>query len=300
MTGFSAIDLSRLPSPTIIERADFESVLADLKSWLIAREPELEFVLDLESEPVVKVLETWAYREVLLRAEFDDAARQNMLAFATGANLDHLAAFFGVSRLIAQEGDPTKIPPVPEIQESDTRLRLRTQLSLEGHSTAGPRGSYIFHGLSASAEVLDISVDSPTPGAVAIAVLATGGDGTPSADLVETVRARLSDDNVRPLTDMVSVRAAGIVEYRLEAALTLYNGPDSEIVRLEAERRAREYVERNHRLDHDITISGLHAALHVAGVQNVALASPAQDIVIGPESASWCTDIIVTISGRNV
>ena len=55
--------------------------------------------------------------------------------------------------------------------ESDTALRYRIQLSLEGYSTAGPVGAYVFHGLSADGRVKDISADSPSPGQVLITVL---------------------------------------------------------------------------------------------------------------------------------
>ena len=300
MSAFTAINLDKLPAPEVIERKDFETILAEIKAWLTAREPGLEPILSLESEPIAKVLEAWAYREMLLRAEFDDAGRGNMLAFATGAQLDHLAAFYGVTRQVVQKGDESAVPPVPELLENDTRFRSRVQLALEGFTTAGPRGSYVFWGLSASPLVKDIGVESPTPGQVLITVLGTDRDGTPAAAVLTAVEAQLNDEDVRPLTDQVVVQAATIVAYDLDASLTLYEGPDAEVVRQAAEDAVTAYVTEHHSLGHDITISGLHAALHQAGVQKVTLTSPVADIVVATSEAAHCGSISVIVGGRDV
>lgn len=300
MSAFTAINLDKLPAPKIIERSNFETILAQVKAWLIEREPGLEPILALESEPITKVIEAWAYREMLLRAEVDDAGRGNMLAFAGGAQLDHLAALYGVTRLVVQTGDETAVPPVPELLEDDTRFRARVQLALEGFTTAGPRGSYVFWGLSASPQVKDIGVESPTPGQVLITVLGTDGDGTPAPEVLTAVETQLNDEDVRPLTDQVLVQGATIIPYTLVATLTLYEGPDAEVVRLAAEDAVTAYVTDHHRLGHDITMSGLYAALHQPGVQKVTLTTPDDDIVVETYQAAYCTSIAVIVGGRDV
>ncbi|WP_300067701.1 baseplate J/gp47 family protein [uncultured Ruegeria sp.] len=300
MSAFTAINLEKFAPPTIIDRKDFESVLTEIKAWLIDREPGLEPVLELESEPIVKVLEAWAYRETLLRAEVDDAGRGNMLAFASGAQLDHLAAFFGVERAIVQVGDDSAVPPIPEILEDDGRLRQRTQLSLEGFTTAGSRGAYVFWGLSASSSVKDISVETVTPGEVIVTVLSTEGDGTSSAELVSTVAAQLNQERVRPLTDLVTVQSATTIPYAVDATLIIYEGPDAEVVRQAALDAATAYVTGNHLLGRDITVSGLHAALHQTGVQNVILNSPAANIVVSNAQVAYCTGVAIANGGTDV
>ena len=45
------------------------------------------------------MLETAAARETLLRARINDAAKANLVAFAGGGDLDHLAGFYDVVRL---------------------------------------------------------------------------------------------------------------------------------------------------------------------------------------------------------
>lgn len=137
-------DLATLPAPQIIEPLDFEQILADLKADILARAPELAEVLALESDPIVKLLEACAYRELLYRARVNDAARAHLLAFATGGDLDHLAAQYGVTR---QDG------------EADDRLRTRLQLRIAALAGQGTREHYEFHALTASPLVRSVRAD---------------------------------------------------------------------------------------------------------------------------------------------
>jgi len=299
MTAFTAIDLSRLAPPDAIEPLDFETILQAMRDDLIARDPSLAEVLALESEPINKLLEVCAYRELLVRQRVNDAIRAVLLATATGSNLDHLGTLFGVTRQLVTPGDPNATPPVPDVYEDDDRFRHRIQLALEGFSTAGPMGAYVFWGLSADPNVRDIAVDSPNPGQVVVTVLSVQGDGTPDQTLLDAVTATLNAEDVRPLTDQVTVQAAQIITYQVQATLTLYYGPDAETVRQAAVDAVTRYTQDHHRLGHDITLSGLYAALHVDGVQRVQLTQPTADIVVTPEEAAYCTAINVTVGGRD-
>ncbi len=151
--------------------------------------------------PLVKLMESAAYVVLTLRQRVNDASGAVMLAYAGGADLDNLAALFAVERQVVESGNLDAIPPIPPTYEDDARLRRRVQLSLEGHRTAGPVGSYLFWGLSADPRVKDIDVASPNPGEVRITVLSIEGDGTPDQELLETVDAALNHEDVRPLTD---------------------------------------------------------------------------------------------------
>lgn len=302
MSAFSAIDLSRLPAPQVIETPSFDAMLSEMKAEAVNRYPELAPYLALESEPMTKLLRVCAYFRMLDRLSFNDGARGCMLALATGPDLDQLAAFWGVERLVVQDEDDSVNPPIEQIVETDAAFRARVQLSLEGHSSAGPVGAYTFFALSADGAVKDASVISPVPGDVLVTVLSHLGDGTPSSGLLSRVEAALNDEDVRPLCDTVTVQAATIVPYAVTATLTLYEGPDETAVRAAAEGAVADFVRRHHALGHDITRSGLFAALHQAGVQNVTLSAPAADLVIGSAEAAHCPPdaIAITIGGRDV
>jgi len=293
--AFTAVDLSRLPFPAVVQAVDFETVLAEMLADLRARAPE--FTALVESDPAYKVLEVCAYRELLLRQRVNEAAKGVLLAYAAGSDLDQIAANFNVQRLVLVAANPNTIPPTPAVLEPDDDLRRRVQLAFEGLSTAGPEGAYVFHALGAHPDVLDASATSPTPGVVVVSVLSRVGSGVPSAPVLAAVTVTLSEDDVRPLTDQVTVQAAAIVNFTVSASLTLYPGPDSAVVLAEAHARLDDYLARSRRLGRDITRSGLFAALHAEGVQNVVLTQPAADVVVTALQAAFCTAKTITVAG---
>ncbi len=300
MSRFVQIDLSALTPPDVVEALDYEAIVAAIKADVEAAAPELADVLGLESEPVVKLIEAFAYRELLLRQRVNDAAEAVMLARASGADLDNLAALFGVERLTISPGDPDAVPPIAAEMETDSALRQRVQLSLEAQSVAGPEGAYLFHARAADERVRDASVISPGAGEVLVTVLASSGDGTAPQDLVDAVEVAVGAEDVRPLTDHVTVSSAAVVDYTIEAELTLYHGPDADVVADAARASVDAFATRHHRIGHDITRSGLFAALHVEGVQRVELIQPAADIVVDDTQAAYCSAIAVSVGGRDV
>jgi phage-related baseplate assembly protein len=293
MTGFTAIDLSRLPVPDVIDTIDTESQIAAMKAVVLETAPELADVLDLESEPAVKLIEALAYFGVLFRARVNDAAKAVMLAYATGSDLDNLAALYGVARLTVTPADPEAIPPTAAVMESDVAFRARTQLALEGFSTAGPRGAYLYHALSASGDVLDASVVSPAPGDVLVTILSGAVGETAEAELLAAVEAALNDEDVRPLCDTVGVQLATILPYAVTAELTMFEGPDTATVLDLARAAVEAYVADCYRIGRAVRRSGLFAALHQTGVEHVTLTSPAADIEPTTAQAAWCSDISI-------
>lgn len=293
--AFTVVNLAQLAAPNVIEALDYETILAAMLADLVARDPS--FTALVESDPAYKILEVAAYRELLVRQRVNEAAKAIMLAFATGADLDHIGANYNVARLVITPANPDTIPPTEAVMESDDAFRARIPLSLEGYTTAGSEGSYVFHGLSADGQVKDISAVSPDPGEVNVFVLSRTGDGASDAPLLAKVDAALNAERVRPMTDNVTVLSASIINYTVTAELTLYPGPASEVVLAAAQAALDAYTESMHRIGYDVTRSGIFAALHQPGVQNVALTLPAADIVVDDGQAAFCTGTTLTIAG---
>lgn len=289
---FTAVDLSRLPAPDIVEELDFETILADAVVRMREVMPTFEI---RDSDPATKLLQVFTYFAQLLRQRVNDAARAVMPAYAVGADLDNIAALFGITRLTITPAD--EVLGIAAVMESDADFRRRMVLAPEGYSVAGPEGAYIFHALSADADVLDASATSPAPGEVLVSVLSRTGSGAASVDLIAAVDAYVSDETRRPLTDFVTVQSAEIIDYAVNATLTTFSGPDGGVVLATAQASLDAHIEASHRLGRDITRSGLFAALHVEGVQNVVLTSPAVDIVVSRTQAPHCTGTTVTYAG---
>ena len=79
----------------------------------------------------------------------------------------------------------------------------------------------------------------------------------------------------------------------------MFAGPDSSVVRDAAQAAVVTYVTDHHRLGYDITLSGLYAALHQPGVQNVVITSPSQDLVIESVQAAHCSNVTITMGANN-
>lgn len=298
------VDLSQLAAPEVVEELDYETILTERKATLVSLYPEeqqdaVARTLTLESEPIVKLLQENAYREVIWRQRVNESARAVMLAYAAGHDLDNLGANYNVERLVIMPADETTLPPTPAVMESDTDYRLRIQQAFEGMSVAGSTGAYQFHGRSADGRVADISVISPEPACVTVSVLSRENNGAASGELLAVVRNALNDEDVRPVADRVTVQSAVIVDYTIDAALYLFPGPESEPVLSAAKAKLQTYINAQHRLGRDIRKSAIYAALHVEGVQRVELVAPVADIVLNETQASYCTEYSVNIGGND-
>jgi len=282
MSNFDAIDLSKLPPPQVVEKLDFETVFQRYLAEFLARDGSYTELL--ETDPAIILLQVMAYRETLVRARINDAAKSNLLAYATGSDLDHLVADLGIERL---EG------------ETDERLRTRRQLALKGFSTAGPAAGYEFFSLSASALVKSVKVQSPAPGKVLVTILSSEGNGAASEELLEAVRKSLLDDDVRPLTDHVTVESAKIIQYEVSVRITLTPSPLQSAVLELATAKVREYIASRQVIGCAVAISGIYQALHLDGVERVELLSPKTDILPTNRQAAYCTAIKIKTSSED-
>ncbi len=277
--SFTAVDLSQLPAPEIVQTLDFETILAAMVADLQSRDPS--YIGILESDPAYKQLEVAAAREVIIRQRVNDAALGVMLAKAINGDLDQLGANNNTGRLA---------------NETDEAFRARIQLAHEALSTAGPIGSYIYHALSADAEVKDALPELTSPGVVTITLLSANGDGTVGQPLIDTVDAYLTDDDLRPLGDNVIVQGATISNYTVVATLEYGEGNSivPENILQDAIDDVTEYTDQRHSMGKNVYRSGIIAALYQPGVTNVTLTSPAADITSAATEAPYCSGITVT------
>lgn len=100
--------------------------------------------------------------------------------------------------------------------EADARYRERIHLAPESFTCAGPEQAYRYHALRVNPDIAEVAVWSPKPGHVDVRPVLNGGE-LPDAATLEAVRAALSAEDVRPLTDTVTVAAPEPVPYRTSA-----------------------------------------------------------------------------------
>lgn len=291
----TTIDLTALDPPDLIDTLDFEDVYQEKLEHF--RNIYQNWSAALESDPVVKLIELAAYREVRFRARVNDAARAVLLAFSTGADLEHLAALLDVERATIDPGNAQADPPVEPTLEGDDRLKLRTQMSIERSTVAGPFGSYMSLAMNASVDVLDVTVDRPEPGVVRLTLLSAVGDGVPARTLLETVTKALTPEDVRPLNDEVLVTAGERVDFAIDADIYVGSGPGAEAV-IKARQEALDgAIASARKLGAGISLSAIYGALHPpgSGVADVELHSPTAHVVCTPRQFANCTSVALNL-----
>ncbi|APC14930.1 baseplate assembly protein [Pseudomonas frederiksbergensis] len=290
------VDLSELPAPEVLEPLDFEVVYEEGLEVFRGHMGD-NWTASLESDPVTKLLEVGSYIKLGNRARVNDAAKAQLLAYATAGDLDQLAANVNLKRLVIQPADPLAVPPVEAVMESHDALRERVQLAYEGLTTAGPRNSYILHARNASALVADATAESPSPACVDLTVLSLEGDGEASSELLAKVATVVNDEDVRPVGDRVTVRSAEIIRYRVDAVLHMKGaGPENDAALDEAIKRLAAWINPRRRLGVEVARSGVDAQLHVAGVGRVELKGW-RDLAPTKGQAAYCTGYSVVLGG---
>ena len=90
--------LKNLPYPGVIEELNYDELLKGIKELFKSYLPDKEMAL-LESDNYSALLETLAYRELLLRARINSSVKAMLLPFSSGSDLDNIVAIYGIERL---------------------------------------------------------------------------------------------------------------------------------------------------------------------------------------------------------
>lgn len=294
--SYDVINLSDLPVPDAIVVPDASVIFG---AWLARlRELDPEFDALVESDPAYKQGEVTAFQLILAFQRVNDAVRAVFLASAQKADLDQIGAAFNVERMEIVPANPDTVPPTDAVMEEDDAFRERIQLSWSQLNTAGARNAYRFHARSADEDVLDADAYGPEEhgraGEVDVYVLSREGNGTASEALLDAVSARLNADEIRPLTDFVTVKSAIINDYSVTAELEIPDGPDAGEVLENAKNTLMSYTRLANRINGMVPLSAIYAALQQTGVARVILSSPRADIEPATGTAPRCAAVNVT------
>lgn len=313
------------------------------------------------------------------RILIDELAKQNLLAYATGENLEHLGILVGVERLQAERatatvevslsgartqttvikrgtrvnagddvnfgldedliflsGEVVKVGKVTCIEagevgngyaigelnkivdpqpflksienitaseggsdiESDDAFRERIQVAPESFSVAGPAGAYEFFTKSVSSQINDVYVESESPGEVTVWALLKDGE-LPDSEMQGKILAALSADNVRPLTDLVQVKAPEVASYDIELRYWINRSESTSSLSIQA--AAAEAVSSYEKwqravLGRDINPTELYYRLRSAGVKRVEIITP-QFRKVAKNAVARANEISVVYAG---
>ncbi|MCZ2158876.1 baseplate J/gp47 family protein [Bartonella sp. 220] len=269
-----------LVKPDIITEISFEEIraaaLAHLKELLPG-------YIVLESDPAVKVIEAFSYRELLLRQRINEAARNNILDFATGESLDALGNWHGIARME---------------DESDERYRERIQLHARGGKGSGTEPYYKLIAMSADSRVKDAIIyrkgKDPT---IYVALFGNNEEGTASEDLIQIVSQALHRKNIIMTNDTIIVHAAVKKVVDLQADVWLL--PETSLKILTTmETNLRAAWRKEQAIGRELSLSWWVSKLMIAGVQKVIAITPTQDRTVGDEEVLAIGKVILNFKGR--
>jgi phage-related baseplate assembly protein len=258
---FDRVNLSLLAPPAALEAWSFEAILdARFEKFLDywARErannpnlPQYD-VTSLHGNPGAWHQRADAYREGLVRQRVNEAVLATSLAFAIRGDLDVVAANYQTPRAVG---------------ESDDSLRLRAQLAWEALSRGGSYGGYEYDARSAApADIADVAVHGHevagvSRGEVRIVVLGAAANGAAATSVLSRVRERVAPRHLRKVNDRVTIVAADIRPYAIDATLVIPRGADGATVRAAQYDRALAYAASRQKIGAPVTFAGVMAAL---------------------------------------
>lgn len=281
MTLFtSAINLDDLPDIDYVEQIPHDQITAETIAWLLENEG---IELTGPEDPSYRIVRACNYRELLLRDEYNTACKNLTLKNAVDGYLDHIGVtYHRTPRLI---------------DEADAAYRNRIALAPEATSVAGPDGAYVWHVLRVDPVIRDAKAHEVVEGRVAIYVLTN--DGNLPAELKARIEAVFNDQSVtqpqevRPLAINVEIQPVEMVDYLINATLTIATGVDAEQAKANALAATQLYVDQQMQIGGRVVESFIDHFMHVDGVLNVDVAAWA-DIETTLTQAPRATAINIT------
>ena len=149
--------------------------------------------------------------------------------------------------------------------------------SMDGYSTAGSMGGYIYHALRVSTEIADVVPNSPFPGVVYLYVLMDGGKPA-GEELKNKVLAACNGEKARAFTDNVHMGDPLVIPYNIDLTYYIHDSAMTSAaeIRSKVEAAVAEYTAwQSAKLGRDINPSKLYHMLMQTGIKRVDLRSPA-------------------------
>ncbi|ETK29835.1 baseplate J/gp47 family protein [Paenibacillus larvae] len=183
-------------------------------------------------------------------------------------------------------------------EETDDSYRERIRSAPESFSVAGPSGAYEHWAKTAGSSVIDVGVESPSPGEVVIVPLLVGGE-MPTEDVLDAVAETLNDRRVRPMTDQVHVQKPEAVTYDITLKYWISRNRATESTNIQGRiaTAVEEYkLWQKSRLGRDINPSELIWRVMAAGASRVEVTTPVFQ-EIGPLQVAQDGEINITYGG---
>lgn len=183
--------------------------------------------------------------------------------------------------------------------ESDESLADKIFLAPSGFSVAGPTDAYAYFCKAHNSQIDDVYVDSPTPGSVVVYITMEGSK-LPEEAVIEDLEEYLKNDQVRPLTDNVSVSAPQTVDYSVSVKYWINRSSAGQAAALQEDIEAavQSYIEwQQAKIGRDINPDQLIQMMVAAGAKRVEITAPAFKSIQKTQIPAITDEATVTYGG---
>lgn len=242
--------------------------------------------------------------EVIIRAGDLTASIEATCTQAGAAGNDYLPGQISTivkPQTFLKSAENTSITAGGADAEGDAEYAERIHLAPNSFSVAGSRKAYEFHTKTVSSAIIDVAVDSPSPGEVRVYPLLENGE-MPTAEILDQVEAYLSSDTIRPLTDHVEALPPTIVEYSINVDywISKEDITQAEQIRGDVEKAVEEFrFWQQTKIGRDISPDKLISNIMNAGASRVDFStlSPAKWTKLQLNEVAQCTGVTITYKG---
>lgn len=373
-------ELEILPDVSFIGNTTLESIEAELKSDYEKKYNEItgESLVLARSDPATLILYACAVQFFQGFKYIDKAGKMDLLKYAYGGYLDHIAAMKGIAREQAKPArtmvrftlsglrpDTVEIPqgiqvtdgeiyfeteqyaeikageekadvecvcltsgiegndlqpgeintlvnPIPYVAsvantektaggvdvEDDDSMKERVYIAPSKYSVAGPEDAYRYWVKTYNSSISDVLVKSDNPVEVIIEFIMENGE-LPTEGIIQGLQIYLADEQIRPFTDKVTVKAPDTVDYKLDVKYYI-NSSDlksADTIKANVAAAIEQYIIwQRSKIGRDINPSQLIQMMVSAGAKRVEVKLPIFQ-VIGATNVAKLVSQSVTYGG---
>lgn len=222
---------------------------------------------------------------------FETEAYTEILAGASAVDVSAVCTVAGIegNGLVPGELD-TMVEPLPYVEsvtnitetaggaekESDDSYAENIYLAPGAYSTAGPEGGYIFHARKFNSNVGDVVATSDQAAGTVDLVFILADGSAPGEEMIAGLQEYLRDNNVRPMTDLVTVSAPEEIPYSINMAYYINRSDSARAVAIQAavETAVGDYQTWQRTIGRDINPSKLVELAMAAGAKRVEITAP--------------------------
>ena len=160
--------------------------------------------------------------------------------------------------------------------EDDDSLAERIYIAPSKYSVAGPEEAYRYWVKTFNSSISDVYIDSENPTEVLIEFIMNDGE-LPSESVIYSLQDYLYNENIRPLTDQVIVKAPDTVEYSLEVKYYINQSDAAQAQTIQNNVNAaieNFIIWQRSKIGRDINPSKLTCMMEDAGAKRVEIALP--------------------------